>query len=151
MNVGVVVAERPEVPSDFERVELITTPKTFTIANIYAIAQFEEEQRAEALAARYADLLDTLYGSKCVSMTAYLDEALKFLCAGRYVLTVHRFKPHKPSEKHTVHVGLTFDDGSEAGKRILAQAKSEFNQLESEGKEQRLERALKEQKLKGMQ
>lgn len=151
MNFGVVLAERPEMPSDFERVELITTPKTFTIANIYGIAEFKDVQGAEAFAARYADLLNTLHGRRCSSMEAYLGEALKLLCAGKYELSVHHFKPDNPSEKHKVHVGLRFNLDSEAGKGIEALFMSEFRQLESEGKKQRLDEALKEQKLKGMQ
>lgn len=148
---AVVAAERPEMPSDFERLELIATPKTFTVANIYASAEFEDEEKAKAFESRYVDLLGTVYGPKCSPLKAYLDESLKLLCSKKYELTVHRFKPDKPTEKHKVHVSLKFDNDSPAGKQILAQFKAELKQLESEGKKQRLEKALKDQKLKGMQ
>ena len=151
MGSMVVMAEKPEMPSDFERLELIATPKTFTIANIYAVAEFADEEKAKAFASRYADLLETLHGARCSPLKAYLEESLKRLCGGSFELTVHRFKPDKPSEKHKVHVALKFDNDSKAGKRIVAQFLSELKQLESEGKKSRLEKALKEQKLKGMQ
>lgn len=151
MGSMVVMAEKPEMPPDFERLELITTPKTFTVANIYAVAEFADEEKAIAFTSRYADLLETLHGSKCSPLKAYLEEALKLLCGGSYELTVHRFRPDKPTEKHKVHVALKFDNDSKAGKHIVAQFGSELKQLENEGKKQRLEKALKEQKLKGMQ
>jgi hypothetical protein len=147
----VVIAERPEMPTDFESLELITTPKTFTIANIYASAEFTDEDKAKAFESRYADLLNTLYGPNCSAQKAYLGEALKLLCSKRFVLTVHHFKPESEQEKHKVHVGLQIDNDSPAGKKTVAQFGSELKQLEREGKKQRLEQALKEQKLKGLQ
>jgi hypothetical protein len=147
----VVTAQRPEMPPDFEKLELITTPKTFTIANIYATAEFADEEMAKALESRYVDLLSTLYGSKCSALKAHLDEALKLLCSKRFTLTVHRFKPDKAEKKHKVHVGLQVENDSPAGKRIVAQFEAELRQLEREGKKQRLEQAMKEQKLKGLQ
>lgn len=151
MGSMVVMAEKPEMPSEFRRLELIATPKTFTIANIYAIAEFADEEKAKAFASRYADLLESLHGARCSPLKAYLDESLKLLCGGSFELTVHRFKPDKPPGKHKVHVALKFDNDSSAGKRIVTQFQSELKQLESEGKKSRLEKALKEQKLKGMQ
>ena len=151
MGSMVIMAEKPEMPSDFERVELIATPKTFTIANIYAVAEFADEEKAKTFALRYADLLQTLHGGRCSPVKAYLEESLKLLCGGSFELTVNRFKPDKPSEKHKVHVALEFDNDSKAGKRIVAQFESELTQLEREGKKSRLEKALKEQRLKGMQ
>lgn len=147
----VIIADKPEMPADFGTLELITTPKTFTIANIYASAEFAEEEKAKAFEARYADLLSTMYSSKCSSIKAYLDEALKLLCSKRFELTVHRFKPDKPEEKNKVHVSLKFENNSRAGKQILAQFEAELKQLEREGKKQRLEQAQKEQKLKGLE
>ena len=151
MGSVVVIAEKPEMPSDFDRLELIATPKTFTVANIYAVAEFADEEKAKVFASRYADLLETLHGAKCSPLKAYLEEALKLLCGGSYELTVHQFKPDKPTEKHKVHVALRFDNDSKAGKRIVAQFGGELKQLENEGKRLRLEKAVKEQKLKGMQ
>lgn len=151
MGQAVLVAEKPDMPSDFAQLELIATPKTFTVANIYASAEFEDEEKAKAFESRYADLLGTMYGSKCSALKAYLDEALKLLCSKKYELSVHRFKPDKPSEKHKVHVSLKFDNGSQAGKQVLAQFDAELKQLDAEGKKQRLNEALKAQRLKGMQ
>lgn len=148
MGQAIIVADKPEMPSDFERLELITTPKTFTVINIYASAEFEGEEKAKDFESRYADLLGTMYGSKCSPLKAHLEEALKLLCSKRFELSVHRFKPDKPTEKHRVHVGLRL--AGQAGKHIEAQFVGELEQLESEGKKARLEKALKEQKLKGM-
>jgi hypothetical protein len=147
----VVVAEKPEMPADFGTLELITTPKTFTIANIYASAEFPEEEKAKAFEARYADLLNTMYSAKCSPLKAYLEEALKLLCSKRFELTVHRFKPDKPEEKHKVHVGLKMENDGVVGKQMKAQFEIELRQLEREGKKQRLEQARQEQKLKGLQ
>ena len=147
----VILAEKPEKPADFQRVELITTPKTFTIINIYGIAEFLDEKQAKALAAQYADILDTAHGNKCPSTKAYLGESLKLVCEGQYVLTVAYYAPDKTDKKHKVHVGLTFDNMSRMGKLFTAQFDQEWKQLEAEGKTHRLEQAEKEQKLQGLQ
>lgn len=151
MGQVVLNAERPEMPGGFGRVEIIATPKTFTIANIYAMAEFDEEAKAKEFEAMYADLLGTMYGTKCTAMKAYLEEALKLRCSKAYELAVHRFKPDKGGEKHKVHVGLKFDNESPAGKKMLGLFKTELDQLDSEGKRSRLDKALREQGLKGLQ
>jgi hypothetical protein len=151
MGQAVLNAEKAEMPAGFDRVEVITTPKSFTVANIYAKAEFDDEAKAKEFEAKYAELLRTMYGPKCPSMKAYLEEALKIRCAKTYELTVHRFKPDKPGEKHQVHVGMKFDDESQAGKKILSLFKTEFDQLDSEAKRSRLDKALREQGLKGLQ
>jgi len=151
MGQAVLLAEKPEAPPGFDRVELVTTPKTFTIANIYATAEFEDEFKAKAFEVKYADLLGTMYGPKCAATKAWLDEALKLICSKSFELTVHRFKPDKPGEKHKVHVGLKFDNDSTSGKKVLAQFKSEFATLDTEAKRTRLDKALREQRLKGLQ
>lgn len=151
MGQAVLLAEKPEVPAGFDRVEVITTPKTFTIANIYAKAEFDGEASAKEFEAKYADLLSTMYSPKCSPLKAYLDEALKLLCSKSYELTVQRFKPDKPGEKHQVHVGLKFDNSTQAGKRMLAQFKSELASLDTEAKRARLDKALREQGMKGLQ
>ena len=48
-------------------------------------------------------------------------------------------------------VVLKFDNNSPAGTKMLAQFKVELHELEKEGKQQRLDQARKEQKLKGLQ
>ncbi|MEY8688303.1 MAG: hypothetical protein AB9M53_00305 [Leptothrix sp. (in: b-proteobacteria)] len=151
MGQAVLNAERAEAPAGFDRVEIITTPKTFTIANIYGKAEFEDEAKAKEFEGKYADLLRTMYGGKCPAIKAYLDEALKLACSRSYELTVHRFKPDKTGEKHQVHVGLKFDNDSSAGKKIISQFKSEFDSLDTEAKRARLDKALREQGLKGLQ
>ena len=151
MGQAVLSAEKPEVPTGFARVELITTPKSFTIANIYANAEFGDEAKAKEFERKYAELLRTMYGGKCPAVKAYLDETLKLACSRSYELTVHRVKPDKPGEKHQVHVGLKFDNDSPAGKKILSQFKSEFETLDTEAKRARLDKALREQGLKGLQ
>lgn len=146
-----ILAEKAEKPVEFQRVEMITTPKTFTIVNIYGIAELPDEKQAKAFAAQYADLLSAAHGSKCSPAKAYLGESLKLVCKGQYELTVHYFGPDKIDNKHKVHVGLTFDDVSKAWTRIHAQMEQEIKQLEAEGKTNRLEQARKEQKLRGLQ
>jgi hypothetical protein len=151
MGQAVLNAEKAEMPTGFGRVEVITTPKSFTVANIYAKAEFEDAAKAKEFEAKYADLLRTMYGSKCPNVKAYLEEALKVHCAKAYELTVHRFKPDKAGEKHQVHVGIKFDNESPAGKKILSLFKTELDQLDSEAKRNRLDKALREQGLKGLQ
>ena len=151
MGQAVLNAEKPEMPAGFSRVEVITTPKTFTVANIYANAEFEDEVKAKGFETKYADLLRTMYGGKCPAIKAYLDEALKLLCSKTYEFTVHRFKPRRPGEMHKVIVGLKFDNDSAVGKKILQQFKSELEQFDSEAKRARLDKALREQGLKGLQ
>lgn len=151
MGEAVLNAEKAEAPEGFDRVEIITTPKTFTIANIYAKAEFEHEAKAKEFEGKYADLLRTMYGGKCPATKAYLDEALKLVCSRSFELTVHRFKPDKSGEKNQVHVGLKFDNDSSAGKKILSQFKSELEALDTEAKRARLDKALREQSLKGLQ
>ena len=150
MGQVVLLAEKAELPAGFARVELIASPKTFTIINVYALAVFDDEGHAKEFEAKYADLLNTMYRDKCALMKAYLEEALKLRCASAYELSVHRFKPHNSGEKHTVHVGLRFDNDSPAGKRIVSQFNSELGQLDTEAKRQRVDRALREGDLTGL-
>ena len=121
MGSMVVVADKPEKSDDFKKVELIATPKTFTIANIYGVAEVATEKEAKAMAARYSDLLQTLHAAKCHSEKAYLGEALKLLCGGQYELTVSHYPPDKNEKNYKVHVGLKFSNDAEGGKRILTQ------------------------------
>lgn len=146
-----LLAEKPDMPPDFERVELIATAKTFTIGNIYGVADFKDEESAKSFELRYADLLDTMYGTKCAPLKAYLEEKLKLLCAGKYVLTVHRFKPGTTQGPHRVHIGLQVTNESAIWKQFEKQFKSEIEQLENEAKKARLEQAQKDKKLKGLQ
>lgn len=149
---AVVVAEKPDKSDDFMRVEVITTPKSFTIANIYGVAEVANEKEAKAMSIRYADLLQSLHGSTCTPDKAYLGEALKLLCGrGQYEMTVSHYSPNKNETKFKVHVGLKFANDSESGKKLLKQFKDEQAQLEREGKKYRLEKAMKEQKLRGLQ
>ncbi len=147
----VVLAEKPEMPNDFQHVELILTPKSNTIANIFAVAEFSDETKAKSFANRYADLLETMHGSKCPAMRTFLDESLKRLCSNTFELTVAYYKPRQAKEKFKVHVGLKYESSTTLGANILAQFKSEIKQLESEGKKQRLEKALEDPKMKGLQ
>jgi hypothetical protein len=151
MGQVVLQAEKPEMPLGFARVEIITTPKSFTIANIYAKAEFDAEANAKEFELKYADLLRTMYGGRCLALKGYLDEALKLSCSKSYELTVKRYKPDTTGEKHQVHVGLKFDNDSSAGKKILSQFKSELDALDTEAKRARLDKALREQGLKGLQ
>ena len=148
-----VFAENPEKSDDFQRVELITTPKTFTIGNILGIAEVESEKEAKDIAARYTDLLKTLYGDKCPAEEAnpYATYSLlKLLCAERYVLSVDQFLL-KNEKKYLVHVSLRFSEEKAAGKEMVALMKRELAQLKAEGKLYRLEEARKKQKLRGLE
>lgn len=123
-----------EKPTDFQRVEIIATPKTFTIVNIDGIAEFSDEKQAEALAAQYPHILDTVHGNKCRQEKSFLSESLKRVCGGQYELRVNYFGLDKTDEKHKVHVGLTFDNMSKAKKQINTQMDQEIKALEAEGK-----------------
>ena len=146
-----ILAEKAEKPVEFQRVEMITTPKTFTIVNIYGVAELPDEKQAKAFAAQYTDLLSAAHGSKCSATKAYLGESLKLVCKGKYELTVHYFGPDKIDNTHKVHIGLTFYDMSKAGTRLRNQMEQEIKLLKAEGKTNRLEQARKEQKLRGLQ
>lgn len=150
-----LLAEWPKKSDDFQRIELITTPKTLTIANIYGIAEFSNEAPAKAFATRYADLLSTVYADKCRVEEAFLGESLKLLCGEQFELTVSYYRGGKYAggrkEKHKVHVGLTFSNDREAGKQLLTQFKHEWEEMETEGKKYRLEQAKKMQQLRGLQ
>ena len=141
----VVVAEKP-VPADFTRLEVITTVKTFTITNIYAIAEFADEEKAKAFESRQVKEWSALYGGKCPPIEATIKESLRILCGGSFELAVLPFR-------RAVQVSLRFDEASrsEAGRRIDAQYDEELKQLEREGKKPRLIEALMEQRLKDMQ
>ena len=149
-----VVADNPEKSDEFQRVELMITPITYTIGKIIGIAEVVSEKEAKDIAARYADLLRTLHVDKCPAEKASRFETyifLKLLCAERYELSVAQFHPHKNEKKYQVHVGLKFPNESAADKEIIAQAKREWAQLRAEGKLHRLEQASKEQKLRGLE
>lgn len=147
----VITAQKPTKPAEFSKVELIATPKTFTIANIYAFTEFTVESKARDLESRYADLLQTMYGDRCEPMEKFLEEAFKVLCGKKYELTVQRFKPFKPGDKHSVHVGLTLASQAPEWKAMQTQFKVELEQAEKEGKQFRLDQARKDQALKGLQ
>jgi hypothetical protein len=140
-----------EKPTDFQRFEIIATPKTFTIVNIDGIAEFSDEKQAEALAAQYPDILDTAHENKCRPEKSFLGESLKRVCGGQFELRVNYFGLDKTDEKHKVHVGLTFDNMSNAKKRVDTQMDQEIKALEAEGKMPRFEQARKEQRLRGLQ
>ncbi|MCA9423205.1 MAG: hypothetical protein KC592_19455 [Nitrospira sp.] len=151
MGAIVVIADKPEKSDDFRRVELITSPKTFTIANIHGIAEAVGKKEAEDIAARYADLLKTLHADKCLEEEAAPYETLSLLCGGCYELYVAQFSPRENEKEHKVYVGLRFSHECATSKEILAQMKRERAELETEGKLHRLEQARKEQKLRGLQ
>lgn len=146
-----VIAENPKKSDDFQKVELIITPKTFTIANIYGIAETENKKEAEDIAARYSDLLKTLHADKCPEEEAAPWESLRLLCEGHYELSVAKFSPDGSEKQYKVQVGLKTSNESAEGKEIRAKNKREWAQLETEGKLYRLEGARKEQKLRGLQ
>ncbi|MCA2969296.1 MAG: hypothetical protein O9345_04375 [Burkholderiaceae bacterium] len=60
-----IVADKPVKSEDFTRVELIVTPKTLTIGNIYGVREFDKEGDAKRFAAQYTDLLNTVHGKNC--------------------------------------------------------------------------------------
>lgn len=146
-----ILTEKPEKPADFQWVKIIATPKTFTIANIYGIAEFSDEKEAKSLATQYADLLSAAHGDKCRPIKAYLGEGLELLCGGQYELSVRYYASDKSEQKYKVHVGLKTDSESKNGKRVQAQFKHEMEQLEAEAKAYRLDKAKKEQKLRGLE
>jgi len=149
-----VVADNPEKSDEFQRVELMITPITYTIGKIIGIAEVVSEKEAKDIAARYTDLLETLHVDKCPAEKTNLFETyifLKLLCAERYELSVAQFPPDKNEKKYEVHVGLKTSDESAAGKEIRAQSKREWAQLVTEGKLHRLEDARKELQLRGLE
>jgi len=148
----VVLAEKP-VPAGFTRLEVITTAKTFTIGNIYAIAEFEDEEKAKAFESRQVEMGSTLSGGKCPPIKATIKESLRVLCGGSFELAVLRVRKNPIIRKHAVQVSMRFDSEgrSRTGRRFDALYDEEMRQLEREGKKPRLIKALQEQRLKDMQ
>ena len=69
-----LAAEKPTKPAGFKELGMVMTSKTYTIVNIYGTAQFASLARANAFAAKYRDLLTTLYGKSYTPLQAYVGE-----------------------------------------------------------------------------
>jgi hypothetical protein len=145
-----VVADNPEKSDNFQRVELIITPYTYTIGRIYGIAELASEKEAKDMASHYADLLKTLHGEQCPEEEGAVWKTLRLICSGEYELEVYHSSP-KGENKHQVYIDLGVTPESSTGKDLVAQNIKEWAQLETEGKLYRLEQAIKEGKLSGLQ
>ena len=150
MGAVVIRAESTDAAPYFRRVEVMATPGTFTIVSITAVADFAERSGAEALEAKYTDLLTTLYRQKCTAMPISQSEVLKLQCSTSYELTVFRSEPSVSGEGHELRVNLKFSKTSAAWKRLSAQHEREVADIEAAGKRERLERALREGGLTGL-
>ena len=148
---AILLPERPEIPPEFKRLEVLTTPKTFTIGNIYAVAEYATYEEAKALAAKYTRLLPALYGERCLEVDKDIADFMPLtLVCGKYELGVQVFDKDKdlPNKPASVHVGLTYRDKGEKDK-WSALFDSELQTLEKEDDRRRVQDAKKTNSLRG--
>jgi hypothetical protein len=146
-----IVAENSEKPEGIGSVKLMVTPKTFTIFYIYADSEFPDEKTAKAFADDYAQLLSTKYGSKCVQRKTDPEWGpLALVCSKQYELSVRYFiAPERSPERIGVRIELSADGGS-VSQSLSGKLVAEDLELKTKAKKQGLEKAQKEQRLKGL-
>jgi hypothetical protein len=145
-----LLAEKPTMPVGVKEVRMMVTSKTHTIANIYGTAEFRSLPQAKAFTAKYADLLNTLYGKECTKEEAYLRETVKLLCSGKFILSLTTSTEGKQQQVHTVTVRLTTSDASSVRDDILDRFKREDEELRAEFAKQRLDSATESKQLDGL-
>lgn len=148
---AIIIADKPEIPPEFEKLELLTTPKTYTIGNIYASKSLPERTAAFTLAEKYRDLLPTLYREQCVRERDGFGGIVLDMRCGQYQLTVQIFSPDRqnPSNQYTVQIGLTMAKETRVGYDWQMLLDEEREAGDKEGRQQRLEQAKKDRSLRG--
>ncbi len=146
-----IVAEKPEKPDNFGTVKLMVTPKSFTIFYVYADSEFPNEKTAKVFADSYAQLLNKKYGSKCVQRKTDPEWGpLALVCSSQYELSVRYFvAPGKSPERIGVRIGLEAVGGT-ASQSLSGKLVSEGMQLETQAKKESLEKAQRDQRMKGL-
>lgn len=148
---AVIIVDKPEIPPEFEKLELLTTPKTYTIGNIYASKSLPERTAAFTLAEKYRDLLPTLYREQCVRERDGFGGVVLDMRCGQYQLTIQIYSPDRqnPNGLYTVQIGLTMAKETRVGYDWQVLLDEEMDAVDKEGRQRRLEQAKKDRSLRG--
>lgn len=148
---AIIIVDKPEIPPEFEKLELLTTPKTYTIGNIYASKSLPERTAAFTLAEKYRDLLPTLYRAQCVRERDGFGGVVLDMRCGQYQLTIQIYSPDRqnPNGQYTVQVGLTMAKETRGGYDWQVLLDEEMDAVDKEGRQRRLEQARKDRSLRG--
>ncbi|KRC14825.1 hypothetical protein ASE31_08765 [Acidovorax sp. Root217] len=148
---AIIIVDKPEIPPEFEKLELLTTPKTYTIGNIYATKSLPERTAAFTLAEKYRDLLPTLYRGPCVRERDGFGGVVLDMRCGQYQLTIQIYSPDRqnPNGLYTVQIGLTMAKETRVGYDWQVLLDEEMDAVDKEGRQRRLEQARKDRSLRG--
>lgn len=148
---AIIIVDKPEIPPEFEKLELLTTPKTYTIGNIYASKSLPERTAAFTLADKYKDLLPTLYREQCVRERDGFGGTVLDMRCGNYQLSIQVFSPDRqnPNNPYTVQIGLTMARETRVGYDWQMLLDEEVDAVDKEGRQRRLEQARKDRSLRG--
>jgi hypothetical protein len=148
---AIIIVDKPEIPPEFEKLELLTTPKTYTIGNIYASKSLPERTAAFTLADKYKDLLPTLYREQCVRERDGFGGTVLDMRCGNYQLSIQVFSPDRqnPNNPYTVQIGLTMARETRVGYDWQLLLDEEVDAVDKEGRQRRLEQARKDRSLRG--
>lgn len=148
---AIIIVDKPEIPPEFEKLELLTTPKTYTIGNIYASKSLPERTAAFTLADKYKDLLPTLYREQCVRERDGFGGTVLDMRCGNYQLSIQVFSPDRqnPNNPYTVQIGLTMARETRVGYDWQLLLDEEVDAVDKEGRQRRLEQAKKDRSLRG--
>lgn len=148
---AIIIVDKPEVPPEFETLELLATPKTYTIGHIYASKSLPERTAAFALADKYRDLLPTLYREQCVRERDGFGGIVLDMRCGQFQLTIQVFSPDRqnPNNPYTVQIGLTMARETRIGYDWQVLLDEEREAGDKEGRQLRLEQARKDRSLRG--
>ena len=148
---AIIIVDKPEIPPEFEKLELLTTPKTYTIGNIYASKSLPERTAAFTLADKYKDLLPTLYREQCVRERDGFGGTVLDMRCGNYQLSIQVFSPDRqnPNNPYTVQIGLTMARETRVGYDWQMLLDEEVDAVDKEGRQRRLEQAKKDRSLRG--
>lgn len=99
---------RPSPPLGLTRIEIIASPKSLTVGNIYASADFQIEADAMTVAESYAKALKKLYEASCQQGHSFPNprRLLLLVCDEKYEIQVAYYPPNHRKQSWVVHVGL---------------------------------------------
>ena len=148
---AIIIVDKPEIPPEFEKLELLTTPKTYTIGHIYASKSLPERTAAFTLADKYKDLLPTLYREQCVRERDGFGGVVLDMRCGQYQLSIQVYSPDRqnPSGPYSVQIGLTMARETRVGYDWQMLLDEERDAVDRAGRQARLEQAQKDRSLRG--
>lgn len=139
-----IIADDPKIPPDFDDLEIIATAKTFRIGSTNARANFTDPVKAKAFAAKYADLLEGLYGKSYQKQLALPYEHFSVLCSGIYKIVLNYLEDSSDHSKVTVMISYYGNENQNA------LYDKEFKELSDEGRQKRLKSAEGNGSLRGL-